>query len=58
MAALIVADVWKNFPLVALIALAALQAVPNDIRAAAIVRRGGRLAAVPPCHAALPAWGP
>lgn len=36
MAALIVADVWKNFPLVALIALAALQSVPNEIRAAAI----------------------
>lgn len=36
MVALIVADVWKNFPLVALIALAALQAIPNDIRAAAI----------------------
>ncbi|WP_428338246.1 carbohydrate ABC transporter permease [Paenirhodobacter sp.] len=37
MAALIVADVWKNFPLVALIALAALQAIPRDIRAAAVV---------------------
>ncbi len=36
MTALIVADVWKNFPLVALIALAALQSVPRDIRAAAI----------------------
>ena len=36
MPALIVADVWKNFPLVALIALAALQSVPKDIRAAAI----------------------
>lgn len=36
MAALIVADVWKNFPLVTLIALAALQSVPSDIRAAAI----------------------
>jgi multiple sugar transport system permease protein len=36
MIALIVADVWKNFPLVALIALAALQAIPNDIRAAAL----------------------
>nr|WP_321462158.1 sugar ABC transporter permease [uncultured Cohaesibacter sp.] len=36
MAALILADLWKNFPLVALIALAALQSVPNDIRAAAI----------------------
>lgn len=36
MASLIIADVWKNFPLVALIALAALQAIPKDIRAAAI----------------------
>ncbi|SFO55701.1 carbohydrate ABC transporter membrane protein 1, CUT1 family (TC 3.A.1.1.-) [Cohaesibacter marisflavi] len=36
MMALILADLWKNFPLVALIALAALQSVPNDIRAAAI----------------------
>lgn len=36
MTALVVADVWKNFPLVALIALAALQSVPSDIRAAAI----------------------
>lgn len=36
MMALIVADLWKNFPLVALIALAALQSVPNDIRSAAI----------------------
>lgn len=36
MTALILADVWKNFPLVALIALAALQSVPRDIRAAAI----------------------
>ena len=41
MAALIVADVWKNFPLVALISLAALQAVPNDIRAAAIADGAG-----------------
>ena len=37
MAALIVADCWKNFPLVALIALAALQAVPKDIESAAMV---------------------
>jgi multiple sugar transport system permease protein len=37
MASLIVADVWKNFPLVALIGLAALQAVPKDIKAAAVV---------------------
>lgn len=37
LAALIVADAWKNFPLVALIALAALHAVPKDIKAAALV---------------------
>ena len=35
--ALIVADCWKNFPLVALIALAALQAVPRDVVAASFV---------------------
>lgn len=37
MAALIVADCWKNFPLVALIALAALQAVPRDVVSASLV---------------------
>ena len=37
LAALIVADAWKNFPLVALISLAALHSVPQGIRAAAIV---------------------
>ncbi|GGA88282.1 sugar ABC transporter permease [Brucella endophytica] len=41
MAALIVADCWKNFPLVALIALAALQAVPRDIMAASMVDGAG-----------------
>ncbi|WP_026616591.1 carbohydrate ABC transporter permease [Ensifer aridi] len=41
--ALIVADCWKNFPLVALIALAALQAVPRDITAAALVDGAGSL---------------
>ena len=41
LAALIVADCWKNFPLVALIALAALQAVPRDITAAAMVDGAG-----------------
>lgn len=41
LAALIVADCWKNFPLVALIALAALQAVPRDITAAALVDGAG-----------------
>ncbi|PRD55132.1 carbohydrate ABC transporter permease [Phyllobacterium myrsinacearum] len=39
--ALIVADCWKNFPLVALIALAALQAVPRDITAASMVDGAG-----------------
>lgn len=44
LAALIIADCWKNFPLVALIALAALQAVPRDITAAALVDGAGALA--------------
>lgn len=44
LAALIVADAWKNFPLVALISLAALHAVPRDIRAAAIVDGAGAFA--------------
>ena len=39
--ALIVADCWKNFPLVALIALAALQAVPRDITSASLVDGAG-----------------
>ncbi|WP_429820179.1 carbohydrate ABC transporter permease [Ensifer sp. B1-9] len=39
--ALIIADCWKNFPLVALIALAALQAVPRDIAAASLVDGAG-----------------
>lgn len=41
MTALIIADCWKNFPLVALIALAALQAVPRDIVAASLVDGAG-----------------
>ena len=41
LAALIVADCWKNFPLVALIALAALQAVPRDVIAASLVDGAG-----------------
>jgi multiple sugar transport system permease protein len=44
LAALIVADCWKNFPLVALIALAALQAVPREITAAALVDGAGPFA--------------
>lgn len=39
--AIIAADVWKNFPLVALIALAALQAVPKDTVAASLVDGAG-----------------
>ncbi|WP_410010531.1 carbohydrate ABC transporter permease [Phyllobacterium zundukense] len=39
--AIIVADVWKNFSLVALISLAALQAVPKDIQAAALIDGAG-----------------
>ena len=42
--ALIVADCWKNFPLVAMIALAALQAVPRDIIAASFVDGAGAFA--------------
>ena len=41
--ALIIADCWKNFPLVALIALAALRAVPRDITAASLVDGAGPL---------------
>ena len=44
LAALIIADAWKNFPLVALIALAALHAVPAGIKAAAIVDGAGAFA--------------
>jgi multiple sugar transport system permease protein len=44
MTAIIFADVWKNFPLVALIALAALQTVPREIKSAAIVDGAGLLA--------------
>ncbi|MDK4742369.1 carbohydrate ABC transporter permease [Rhizobium sp. LEGMi198b] len=44
LSALIVADCWKNFPLVALIALAALQAVPRDITAASLVDGAGPIA--------------
>jgi len=44
LAAIIVADCWKNFPLVALIALAALQSVPRDMNAAALVDGAGPLA--------------
>ncbi len=39
--AIILADVWKNFPLVTLIALAALQAVPRDTIAASLVDGAG-----------------
>lgn len=35
------ADVWKNFPLVALIVLAALQSVPRELKAAALIDGAG-----------------
>ena len=41
MLAMVVADVWKNFPLVALINLAALQSVPRETLAAATVDGAG-----------------
>jgi multiple sugar transport system permease protein len=44
LASLIVADAWKNFPLVALVGLAALQAVPKGIKAAAVVDGAGAIA--------------
>jgi multiple sugar transport system permease protein len=44
MVSLIVADAWKNFSLVALIGLAALQTVPKGIKAAAVVDGAGAIA--------------
>lgn len=44
MLAMVVADVWKNFPIVALIGLAALQSVPRETHAAAIVDGAGAIA--------------
>ena len=44
MNAMIIADVWKNFPLVALIALAALQSVPRETMAASVVDGAGPFA--------------
>jgi multiple sugar transport system permease protein len=42
--ALVVADTWKNFPIIALISLAALQAVPKEILAASYVDGAGAFA--------------
>ncbi|MDY0873242.1 carbohydrate ABC transporter permease [Dongia rigui] len=39
--AVCLADVWKNFPLVTLIALAALQSVPRELHAAAVIDGAG-----------------
>lgn len=41
MLAMVVADVWKNFPIVALICLAALQSIPRETQAAALVDGAG-----------------
>lgn len=37
----VVADVWKNFPLIAYIALASLQTIPNDLIKAAAIEGAG-----------------
>ena len=39
--AVCIADAWKNFPLVALICLAALQSVPGELKAAATIDGAG-----------------
>jgi multiple sugar transport system permease protein len=39
--AVCLADAWKNFPLVALICLAALQSVPSELKAAATIDGAG-----------------
>jgi len=39
--AVCLADVWKNFPLVTLIALAALQSVPRELHSAAVIDGAG-----------------
>ena len=44
MLAMVVAAVWKNFPIVALICLAALQSVPRETQAAALVDGAGPVA--------------
>ncbi len=44
MNAIVVADVWKNYPLVALIALAALQTVPKELYEAARIDGAGPFA--------------
>jgi multiple sugar transport system permease protein len=41
MNAVIVADIWKNYPLIALIVLAGLQTVPKDLHEAAIMDGAG-----------------
>jgi multiple sugar transport system permease protein len=51
--AVCLADVWKNFPLVALIALAALQSVPRELKAAAIIDGAGPVGAFPHRNPAL-----
>jgi multiple sugar transport system permease protein len=41
MNAVIVADIWKNYPLIALIVLAGLQTIPKDLHEAAIMDGAG-----------------
>ncbi len=49
----ILADVWKNFPLVAYVALAALQTVPGDLNKAAAIEGAGPWKRFPLDHPAL-----
>ena len=44
---IVLADVWKNYPLIAFVALAALQTIPSEFYAAAPDGRRRRLAALP-----------
>ena len=52
MNAVIVADVWKNYPLIALIVLAALQTIPEDLYEAAIMDGAGAWTALLDDHPA------
>ena len=46
MNAIIVADIWKNYPLIALIVLAGLQTIPRDLHEAAIMDGAGAVDAL------------
>ena len=52
MAVMILADVWKTAPFMALLLLAGLQVIPDDVYDAAKVDGADGLAALPADHAA------